>query len=988
MASYNAKIQLELAVGKALERLQRVERAIESTARKAVIDLRVKGQEKLQSAVDRATEGSRRLARSFEQIENKTLSKLPQSLQTVIAYLKTAASVTQSFALAAAGVGTEIDKTLTPAKAYTEEIVQAARAMEQLASEQERLGRASRLASGRGLSTLRASLREREAQRDQSVPFTEEYERLSRQIVQLRSAINAQLRQQESIERNILKYQNDQASAVQRNVRASREAREAAGEGFAKFSQEIDTYLSKSKRLQAEIAEAGGFRQWDKKIKEAFSKYANAIDDIKQIERRNALEQLELEIKLSDNELKKDLQNEEALKRQKEKNLRDLASFDEELAYRVRTKKLKADIQARKARARSDALTGGAFPLLFGAGPAAAAGGALGGFTGGLLGGQFGLALSLLGSQIGTLIDSTVLKVSELGSALSFTTGNVDTIVEALGAAGTPTEDLIKTLGTLEGESASLEEATRRLSLVVGDDGVTALRDFGDAGAKLANAFTQLTTIVLSDVARILGRVAAFAAQETERKAVLESAKRSKNPRLAEAQRELQRAGFATTRRAAEDKLVKIQRQITFEQDMQLRSRIYGARIGADELETLKKRTVILRLNKSLADKERQNAEFALLRAKDERAVKALALKFKKGELDFQEYGRQLEIQQQKSLNNELTLRNKIIAAVDKENKIKPKRKGRDDTARAEKFLNQLRRRQLVLKETTKLEKELFSIRSREEDGVTQIASFQGITEQLREQLSLENQRAASAERIDAALTSTLSKTGELVEAFRPITEEQELLEAKIAGTEKELLIQREVDKILRDRPILSRQAVEQEVRRTEQLREQYKALQFQKEILNSVVNQVGTQLTGLFESLIFQTEDWTKSLNNALKSLASLLFKAGLSALGGDDGKGIFSILSGNFGGKRAMGGPVAGGTSYMVGERGPELFVPRSSGTVIPNNALGGGANVTVNVDASGSNVQGDSNQASQLGKAIGAAVQAELVKQKRPGGLLAGV
>ena len=64
----------------------------------------------------------------------------------------------------------------------------------------------------------------------------------------------------------------------------------------------------------------------------------------------------------------------------------------------------------------------------------------------------------------------------------------------------------------------------------------------------------------------------------------------------------------------------------------------------------------------------------------------------------------------------------------------------------------------------------------------------------------------------------------------------------------------------------------------------------------------------------------------------------------------------------------------------------MPSVSGTIIPNNALGGGANVTVNVDASGSNVEGDNDQAGQLGKAIGIAVQQELVKQKRPGGLLA--
>jgi hypothetical protein len=85
------------------------------------------------------------------------------------------------------------------------------------------------------------------------------------------------------------------------------------------------------------------------------------------------------------------------------------------------------------------------------------------------------------------------------------------------------------------------------------------------------------------------------------------------------------------------------------------------------------------------------------------------------------------------------------------------------------------------------------------------------------------------------------------------------------------------------------------------------------------------------------------------------------------------------------ANGGIAMAGQAHIVGERGPELFVPRRTGTVVPNHAMGG-ANVTVNVDASGSSVEGNADQASQLGKAIGIAVQQELVKQKRPGGLLA--
>jgi hypothetical protein len=52
-------------------------------------------------------------------------------------------------------------------------------------------------------------------------------------------------------------------------------------------------------------------------------------------------------------------------------------------------------------------------------------------------------------------------------------------------------------------------------------------------------------------------------------------------------------------------------------------------------------------------------------------------------------------------------------------------------------------------------------------------------------------------------------------------------------------------------------------------------------------------------------------------------------------------------FGGGRAMGGPVSAGTAYMVGERGPELFVPKGSGTIVPN---GAGRGATINLTVNG--------------------------------------
>jgi hypothetical protein len=52
-------------------------------------------------------------------------------------------------------------------------------------------------------------------------------------------------------------------------------------------------------------------------------------------------------------------------------------------------------------------------------------------------------------------------------------------------------------------------------------------------------------------------------------------------------------------------------------------------------------------------------------------------------------------------------------------------------------------------------------------------------------------------------------------------------------------------------------------------------------------------------------------------------------------------------FAGRRAAGGPVSPGGSYLVGERGPELFTPTSSGNITPNQAMGGGNTITVNVN-----------------------------------------
>lgn len=79
---------------------------------------------------------------------------------------------------------------------------------------------------------------------------------------------------------------------------------------------------------------------------------------------------------------------------------------------------------------------------------------------------------------------------------------------------------------------------------------------------------------------------------------------------------------------------------------------------------------------------------------------------------------------------------------------------------------------------------------------------------------------------------------------------------------------------------------------------------------------------------------------------LAFFRWLSGGTGFFADFGKAAVSSIEG-----KAIGGPVSQGTPYIVGERGPELFVPNSSGSIVPNNRMGG---VTVapvyNIDARG--------------------------------------
>ncbi|NBV62257.1 MAG: hypothetical protein EBR73_14560 [Rhodobacteraceae bacterium] len=119
-------------------------------------------------------------------------------------------------------------------------------------------------------------------------------------------------------------------------------------------------------------------------------------------------------------------------------------------------------------------------------------------------------------------------------------------------------------------------------------------------------------------------------------------------------------------------------------------------------------------------------------------------------------------------------------------------------------------------------------------------------------------------------------------------------------------------------------------------------------------------------------------------------LFSGGIFANGGAfDRNGLQAFAMGGVVNRPTIFPFANGGAGRLglMGEAGPEAIIPLKRGSDGRLGVSGGGStSVVVNVDAKGTTVQGDNGQGQALGRAISAAVQQELIKQRRPGGLLA--
>lgn len=144
----------------------------------------------------------------------------------------------------------------------------------------------------------------------------------------------------------------------------------------------------------------------------------------------------------------------------------------------------------------------------------------------------------------------------------------------------------------------------------------------------------------------------------------------------------------------------------------------------------------------------------------------------------------------------------------------------------------------------------------------------------------------------------------------------------------------------------------EDEIKRKMQLADVQEKLAVLYEKQNRLGMEAGSIIASGFEDAILSGAKLSDVLKQIGRDLIRLVFQNVVTA---PLASSIGGAINAAFGGFRAMGGPVTGGTPYIVGERGPELFVPSGSGSIVSNSnmASGGGAsgpsiNVNYNIAA----------------------------------------
>lgn len=128
---------------------------------------------------------------------------------------------------------------------------------------------------------------------------------------------------------------------------------------------------------------------------------------------------------------------------------------------------------------------------------------------------------------------------------------------------------------------------------------------------------------------------------------------------------------------------------------------------------------------------------------------------------------------------------------------------------------------------------------------------------------------------------------------------------------------------------------------------------------INDAVNLAGKAfnwLLGIGKSVFEGISNFIRPVIDTITSLINKI--SAVKDLVGNVLGGVANTIGGAvntvFGGGKAVGGNVQSNRAYMVGERGSEMFIPNTNGTIIPNNALGGGQ--TINITVTGNQLLDD--------------------------------
>lgn len=598
------------------------------------------------------------------------------------------------------------------------------------------------------------------------------------------------------------------------------------------------------------------------------------------------------------------------------------------------------DVSGRTGNAVSSAIIGGGFPLLFGQGPAAAAGGALGGVAGGLLGGGFGFALSIAGTAIGDFIAqtdtlnvtlaglnatitstgtasiTTASDVSQLAKNLQitkeeaidlvrafnqFNNGNIrESLARGFGAVGgAQTFEAIAKAGLGEKEALDAifslrkqigNEAAEQLALQLKSVGATEtqaalLKIVSERNIEILVAQSktvQFTDRLLSAWENIVAALASAVSLAVRFIAKMQEGSLIKLPFLDRIQQVLGKIVGRTSEQIAGERGAKLEQQLRKELD--------------DLRKALRQETRAQGVQASLAES-----------LKPERGGKSAAER--EAERLAQQRQRQLEDAARLAVSTDTQV--KKAAALTEQEKL---------TA----DIDQQRMERMVKYET--LYKKALS--NAEVEYLVTAQTNEIIAEKLNYEEAL----------LDLALrqSDVINKTDPLAS----LQEEINLIAAKLQGKEEEYLRQQAIDKLVAQ-GIPLKDAIAQIDARTQLnalLQEQVQL----EQLIGTIGQGMGDALTNVFDSLITRTESFNNVLRNTLASLGRFLMMAGLNALAdiGDpsgQGTGILSFLGFGKGfGKRAGGGAVTSSAPYLVGERGPELFVPGTGGSVVPTNDL----------------------------------------------------